>query len=116
MDAIESQRHRLDRFMPMLGTIITASPMLGILGTITGIIEVSRVFDETKEFVEPAHILPGIGEALLTTVVGLVVALVVLFPYNAFRAQIERTLSRMEGLTAAVQAATVGKNSGRADP
>ena len=101
-DAIETQRPRLDRFMPTLGTIITAAPMLGILGTVVGIIRAFRVLSEADTMTDPSKVGGGIAEALLTTVVGLVIALVVLFPYNAFRAQIERTLGRMESLAAGV--------------
>jgi biopolymer transport protein ExbB len=52
---------------------------------------------------DPTAIGGGIAEALLTTVAGLVVALVVLFPYNAFRAQIDRTLGLAEALVAAAR-------------
>lgn len=102
-DAIENQRHRLERFMPTLGTIITAAPMLGILGTVTGIIRAFSVLSETEMVTDPGKIGAGIAEALLTTVAGLVVALIVLFPYNAFRAQIDRTLGRLEALAAAAE-------------
>jgi len=102
-DAVESQRPRMERFMPTLGTIITAAPMLGILGTVTGIIASFRILSETETVTDPARIGAGIAEALLTTVAGLVVALIVLFPFNAFRAQIDRTLGRMESLVAAAR-------------
>ncbi|MBI1374120.1 MAG: hypothetical protein GC159_15485 [Phycisphaera sp.] len=102
VDAVESQRPRLARFMTTLGTIITAAPMLGILGTVTGIISAFKVLGD-QTVTDPAQVGSGIAEALLTTVVGLVIALVVLFPYNAFRAQMERTLGRMEALIAAAQ-------------
>jgi biopolymer transport protein ExbB len=101
-EALESQRHRLERFMPTLGTIITAAPMLGILGTVTGIISAFRVLSD-QTVTDPSEVGSGIAEALLTTVVGLVVALIVLFPYNSFRAQIDRTLGRMEALVTAAQ-------------
>lgn len=96
--AIEEQRHRMERFMPTLSTIITAAPMLGILGTVTGIIDVANVFEADAAVTDPAQVLPGIGEALLTTVVGLVIAVIVLFPYNVFRTQIDRAVGRMETL------------------
>lgn len=101
-DAIETQRPRLDRFMPTLGTVITAAPMLGILGTVTGIISAFQVLSD-KAVTDPSQVAGGIAEALLTTVAGLVVALVVLFPFNAFRAQIDRTMGRMENLIGAAQ-------------
>ena len=102
--AAQSQLPRMERFMPTLGTIITAAPMLGILGTVTGIIRVANVFTENSTVTDPAAVLPGIGEALLTTVAGLIIALVVLLPFNAFRAQIDRSLGRMEMLGAAARA------------
>jgi len=102
-EAIESQRSQLERFMPTLGTIITAAPMLGILGTVTGIIRSFRVLSPDQAITDPSQVAGGIAEALLTTVVGLIVALVVLFPYNVFKAQIDRTLGRMEALIASAR-------------
>jgi len=103
LQAVESQRPRLTRFMPTLGTIITAAPMLGILGTVTGIISAFRVLSDQQAVTDPTAVAGGIAEALLTTVAGLAVALVVLFPFNAFRAQIERAMGRLEALLAAAQ-------------
>jgi biopolymer transport protein ExbB len=102
-EAIEAQRHRMDRYMTTLSTIITAAPMFGILGTVTGIISAFNILAETQTATDPSKISAGIAEALLTTVAGLVIALTVLFPYNAFRAQIDRTLSLMDSLVAAME-------------
>ncbi len=101
--ATERERPRLERFMPSLGTIITAAPLMGILGTVTGIIASFRVLSDEQMVTDPSAIGAGIAEALLTTVVGLIIALLVLFPFNAFRAQIDRTLGRMETLVAAAR-------------
>ena len=113
-DALEAQRPRIERFMPTLGTIITAAPMLGILGTVTGIISAFQVLSD-EAVTDPSQVGAGIAEALLTTVAGLVVALVVLFPYNAFRAQIDRTLGRMEALATAAQEAEMTRTSKHED-
>ena len=102
--AVESQRPRLERFMTTLSTIITAAPLLGILGTVMGIISSFRVLAEQVTPTDPRSVSQGIAEALLTTAAGLTIALITLFPYNAFRGQIGRTLSRIEAL-----AATAGK-------
>ena len=101
IDAVESQRRRLERFMPTLSTVITAAPMLGILGTVLGIIASFRVLSEQTATGDPTYVSQGIAEALITTAAGLVVAVITLFPYNGLRAQIDRTLSRMESLVAA---------------
>lgn len=102
-DAVERQRPRLERFMPTLGTIITAAPMLGILGTVLGIIGAFDLLGAEQSALKLEAVSGKIAEALITTVAGLIVALVVLFPYNSFRAQIERTLGMMETLITAAQ-------------
>lgn len=101
IEAVESQRRELERFMPTLSTIITAAPMLGILGTVTGIIASFNILGQAGVVATPEKVSAGIAEALLTTVAGLVIAIAVLFPYNAFRAQIEWTVARIESLAAA---------------
>ena len=99
--AVEAQRPRMERFMTKLSTIITAAPLLGILGTVTGIISSFQVLAEQTAATDPRSVSQGIAEALLTTAAGLSIALVALFPYNAFRGQIDRTLGRIEALAAA---------------
>ena len=103
IDAVERQRPRLDRFMPTISTIITAAPMLGILGTVLGIIASFHALSGDQLAIDPKLVGAGIAEALITTVGGLVVALMVVFPYNLFRAQADRTLTRMETLIAAAR-------------
>ena len=99
-EAVESQRPRLERFMSTLSTIITAAPMLGILGTVLGIIASFNVLDLSQS-TDPRLVSQGIAEALLTTAVGLVLAIIVLLPYNLFRTQMDRSLGRLEVLVAA---------------
>ena len=99
--AVEAQRRELERFLPLLSTIITAAPMLGILGTVLGIIDSFEVLGDPSAARDPARVGQGIAEALITTAAGLVVALVTLLPYNLIRAQLDRTLSRLEALVAA---------------
>lgn len=103
IEAVEAVRPRLDRFMNMLSTIITAAPMLGILGTVTGIIKSFELIGEQSTLTDPRAVSGGIAEALITTAAGLVIALVVLFPYMAFRAQSDRALGRLEALIAAAK-------------
>ncbi|MEO1236697.1 MAG: MotA/TolQ/ExbB proton channel family protein [Planctomycetota bacterium] len=100
-DAVEAQRRRLERYLPILSTIITAAPMLGILGTVLGIIQSFEVLGDQTTTRDPSLVGGGIAEALITTAAGLVVALVTLLPYNLIRAQVDRTLSRLDSLAAA---------------
>lgn len=101
MLAGEAVRPRLERFLPFLSTTITAAPMLGILGTVTGIIKSFGLLGGGDQIADPASMAVGISEALYTTAFGLVVALVVLFPYNAFRRSSDRALAALETMGAA---------------
>lgn len=101
VDAIEQQRARLERFLPTLSTIITAAPMLGILGTVLGIIRSFDVLAGGRADLDLNVLAGGIAEALITTAAGITVALLTLFPYNAFRSQVDRSLTRLESLAAA---------------
>lgn len=104
VDIVESHRPGLERFMPTLSTIITVAPMLGILGTVLGIIASFQLLSDTGVpgapggVTDPRSVSQGIAEALITTAVGLVIAIFTLFPYNALRVQSERTLSAIESL------------------
>ncbi|MFP4144472.1 MAG: MotA/TolQ/ExbB proton channel family protein [Phycisphaeraceae bacterium] len=101
-ESLERQRLRLERFLPTLSTIITAAPMLGILGTVLGIIASFDLLAEQAAVRDPKMVSQGIAEALITTAAGLVIAVATLFPYGAVRAQVERTLGRLESLAAAI--------------
>ena len=103
MEAIESQRPRIDRFMVALSTIITAAPLLGILGTVLGIIQSFRLLGEQAVLTDPSDVAGGIAAALLTTALGLIVALVTLFPYMLFRGWSSRSIGRLEAVIAAAQ-------------
>ncbi len=103
VEAVELQRPRIERFMVTLSTIITAAPLLGILGTVVGIIQSFRLLGEQTTLTDPREVAGGIAAALLTTALGLIVALMTLFPYMIFRSQAGRALGRLESVVAAAQ-------------
>ncbi|MAY73493.1 MAG: hypothetical protein CMJ31_01995 [Phycisphaerae bacterium] len=105
----ELVRPAIERFGATMATIITAAPMLGILGTVTGIIRSFRLLDDAGAVTDPAAVAAGIGEALFTTAFGLIVALITLFPHAVFRAHADRCLARLEVLAATVVEATGGQ-------
>ena len=72
----------------VVSTIITAEPMLGILGTVTGIMQTFRGLN-AAEGANPMAATAGIGEALITTAAGLIASLILLFPYNALANSLE---------------------------
>ena len=73
----------------VVSTIITAEPMLGILGTVTGIIKTFGALNAAGGNANPLAATAGIGEALITTAAGLIASLILLFPYNVLDSKVE---------------------------
>ncbi len=94
----DALRGSSERFSSFLGVVIAAAPLLGILGTVTGIIHSFDLLGEASAISDPSVVAGGIAEALYTTAFGLSIALITLFPHVYFKAQSERTLSRLETL------------------
>ncbi|MHC5028994.1 MAG: MotA/TolQ/ExbB proton channel family protein [Planctomycetota bacterium] len=117
LEAVEGLRPRLERFMVTLSTIITAAPLLGILGTVIGIIRSFNLLGQQATLEDPRVVSIGIAEALVTTALGLVVALITLFPYMVFKGQFARALGHMESVVAAAQqGASPGTGKGGEPP
>lgn len=89
--ALESQAlYELRRFrknLSLLDTIITAAPLLGILGTVSGLAHSFESLAVLAQAADPFAVTKGISEALITTVAGLCIALTTLIPYNFFQAR-----------------------------
>ena len=85
----------LRRGLPVLDTLITVSPMFGILGTVTGIITTFNLLGDAN-MENPIGATAGIAEALITTVAGLVVAISCLFPFNFFTSRLNRRTLELE--------------------
>ncbi|MCW8963527.1 MAG: MotA/TolQ/ExbB proton channel family protein [Gammaproteobacteria bacterium] len=87
--------HELERFLNTLGTIASITPLLGLLGTVIGMIKVFNTI--TTSGVGNASLLAGgISEALITTASGLVVAIPSLMFYRYFRGLLDEYVVRME--------------------
>lgn len=76
------------RYMGVLDTMITVAPLLGFLGTVTGIILSFESLGLTV-VEHPETVAMGIAQALITTAAGLVIAILTVFPYNYFNSRIE---------------------------
>lgn len=81
----------LRRRLTALHTIITISPMLGLLGTVTGLMRCFNLLGSGVTAVyEPAEMSLGISEALITTAVGLVITVIATIFYNYFISRLDR--------------------------
>ncbi len=87
--------NRMQRFMGVLDTMITIAPLLGILGTVLGIISSFDMLG-TSGIENPQIVTGGIAQALITTAAGLSISIITVFPYNYFNSRIKRAASIME--------------------
>jgi len=87
----------LARWLWVLETIVTAAPLLGLLGTITGMIRAFRLFGN-QGLVDPGGVTGGVAEALIATALGLFVALIALFAFNYFSQRQAQVMDEMERL------------------
>ncbi|MCK4262140.1 MotA/TolQ/ExbB proton channel family protein, partial [bacterium] len=87
----------LERYLPILGTLVYVAPLLGLLGTVMGMIRVFIQIQAEAEFANAASLAGGIWEALITTAAGLAVAIPTLIAYNYFVGWIDTFLMDVEG-------------------
>ncbi len=87
--------HDLERYLNTLGTIASITPLLGLLGTVIGMIKVFAVIT-TQGVGDPGVLAGGISEALLTTAAGLTVAIPSLMFYRYFRGRVDELVVTME--------------------
>jgi biopolymer transport protein ExbB len=87
----------LGRWLWVLETIVTAAPLLGLLGTISGMIRAFKLFG-AEGLVDPRGVTGGVAEALIATAVGLFIALVALFAFNYFSHRQAQVMDELEQL------------------
>jgi biopolymer transport protein ExbB len=87
--------HRLERYLNTLGSIATASPLLGLLGTVVGMIEIFGAQSPTGG-ANPAQLAQGISIALYNTAFGLMIAIPALLCYRFFRGRVDEYAVDME--------------------
>jgi len=86
---------RMQRFMGVLDTMITVAPLLGIFGTVLGIISSFEILG-TAGIEDPRAVTGGIAQALITTAAGLGIAILSVFPFNYFNSRVEKAAHRIE--------------------
>ncbi len=99
-EAIEDAGHleipRLERYMSALATCANIAPLLGLLGTVQGMIKAFAQIQHKQGQVNPSDLAEGIGNALITTAAGLSVAIPTLVVYNYFVTRVENMILEME--------------------
>ncbi len=93
--AASDELDRMRQHLPILDTIITVSPLLGIFGTVIGIILSFEILGSTG-IEEPQAVTAGIAQALITTASGLGIAILSLFPFNYFNSRVEEAATTIE--------------------
>ncbi|NND36318.1 MAG: MotA/TolQ/ExbB proton channel family protein, partial [Gammaproteobacteria bacterium] len=94
-DAGRQVVHDLERFLNSLGTIAAITPLLGLLGTVIGMVKVFAAIT-THGVGDPTVLAGGISEALITTAAGLTVAIPSLIGYRYLRGRVDALVVRME--------------------
>jgi biopolymer transport protein ExbB len=87
----------LSRGLWVLETVVTAAPLMGLLGTITGMMQAFKVIGGAG-LVAPTQVTSGVAQALIATALGLLIALFALFGFNFFARMQSQALDRMERL------------------
>ena len=87
----------LNRGLWVLETIVTGAPLLGLLGTITGMMNAFKIIGN-HGMVDPSGVTAGVAQALIATALGLLIAIVALFGFNFFTRQHAKTMDEMERL------------------
>ncbi|MEM9067435.1 MAG: MotA/TolQ/ExbB proton channel family protein [Myxococcota bacterium] len=95
--AAERARVRLERGLSFLGTVGSNAPFVGLLGTVIGIIRAFRLMDATNGRVSTG-LMTEVGEALIATAVGILVALPAVAAFNSFQGVVKRRLSAARAL------------------
>jgi biopolymer transport protein ExbB len=95
-DAGRLEVPRLERYIPALATCATIAPLLGLLGTVQGMIKCFAAIENKQGQVNPSDLAEGIGNALITTFAGLGVAIPMLVVYNYLVARVDHMVLEME--------------------
>ena len=95
MQAANTELKRFSQGLSILDTAITLSPLLGLLGTVTGMIHAFGLLG-SRELEGPTVITGGIAQALIATACGLGIAIIALIPFNYLNARLEEARHEIE--------------------
>jgi len=106
--AASSELRSAARFLPTLDTIVTLGPLLGLLGTVTGIMNSFTGMGDTELAID--KVTGGIAEALIATAFGLAIAIVTLIPYNWCLAKVTRLQQDLEFASNSLEVLLTSRN------
>ena len=89
---------KLEKGLPILASVSGIAPLLGFLGTVTGMISAFMTIENLQGSANPSDLAGGIWEALVTTAFGLMVGIPALAFYNYFLSRVKKLVSDMEVL------------------
>ena len=101
---------RAGRFLTVMDTLVTLAPLLGLLGTVTGLMRAFLKIGSNELAV--AAVTGGIGEALIATACGLGIAIVALIPYNYFSGRVARLQYELETAATNVEVMVLAARTG----
>ena len=114
LQAAGVELQRFNRGIATLDTIITLAPLLGLFGTVTGMIHAFGLLG-ASELSAPTAITGGIAEALIATAFGLLIAMISLLPFNYLNSQLEGARLELENSAAHLELLLL-KSARQADP
>jgi biopolymer transport protein ExbB len=91
--------YKLEKNLSLMATISGAAPMIGFLGTVTGMIQAFIAIAQEEGSVSPKLLSAGIYEAMITTAVGLMVGIIAYLGYNYLVTQVQKVVHKMEYTT-----------------
>jgi biopolymer transport protein ExbB len=99
LEASSLELQRFNRGISILDTVVTLAPLMGLFGTVTGMIRAFGLLG-ASELGAPTAITGGIAEALIATAFGLLIAMVALLPFNFLNARLENARQEIENAAA----------------
>src|SRR5882762_2264690 len=101
--AAGAELQKAGRFLTVMDTLVTLAPLLGLLGTVSGIFRVFLSLGDASVESQTGAITGGIGEALIATMCGLAIAIVALIPYNFFSRKLAQLQFELESAATNVE-------------
>ena len=106
--AAGAELQKAGRFLTVMDTLVTLAPLLGLLGTVSGIFRVFLSLGDASVESQTGAITGGIGEALIATMCGLAIAIVALIPFNFFTRKLAQLQFELESAATNVEVMVKG--------